>query len=37
MYTCRPGLDVDFGYRAGLNSAAIARQWLLGITFRGAP
>jgi hypothetical protein len=37
IYTCRPGLDIDVGYRAGLNSAAIARQWLLGITFRGAP
>lgn len=37
IYTCRPGLDIDVGYRAGLNSAAIARQWLLGITFRGSP
>jgi len=37
IYTCRPGLDVDVGYRAGLNRAAVARQWLLGITFRGSP
>ena len=37
IYTWRPGLDVDVGYRAGLNSAAGARQWLLGITFRGSP
>jgi len=37
IYTWRPGLDVDVGYRAGLNSAAVARQWLLGITFRGSP
>jgi hypothetical protein len=37
IFTCRPGLDVDVGYRSSLNSAAIAKQWLLGITFRGAP
>lgn len=37
IYTFRPGLDVDIGYRSHLNGAAIARQWLLGITFRGAP
>jgi len=36
IYTCRPGLDVDIGYRSHLNSAAIDRQWLLGVTFRGA-
>jgi hypothetical protein len=37
IYTFRPGLDVDVGYRSHLNSAAIARQWLLGVTYRGAP
>jgi hypothetical protein len=37
IYSWRPGLDVDVGYRAGLNSVAVARQWLLGITFRGSP
>lgn len=37
IFTFRPGVDVDIGYRSHLNSAAIARQWLLGITFRGAP
>jgi len=28
---------VDIGYRSCLNGVAIARQWLLGIAFRGAP
>ena len=37
IYTVRPGLDVDAGYLVGLNSAAVNRQWLLGITFRWAP
>lgn len=37
IYTARPGLDLDVGYRARLNSAAIAKQWLLGITYRWAP
>jgi hypothetical protein len=37
IYTIRPGLDVDAGYLVGLNSAAVTRQWLLGITFRWAP
>ena len=37
IYTVRPGLDVDIGYRAGLNAAAVAKQWLLGITYRWAP
>ena len=36
IYTARPGLDIDVGYRGGLNSAAPQRQWLLGITYRGA-
>ena len=29
IYTARPGLDVDIGYRAGLNAAAIARVTVL--------
>jgi hypothetical protein len=37
IYTVRPGLDVDVGYRGGLTAAAPDRQWLLGITVRGAP
>ena len=37
IYTLRPGLDIDAGYRAALNSAAVARQWLLGFTYRWAP
>lgn len=37
IYTLRPGFDIDAGYRAALNSAAIARQWLLGLTYRWAP
>jgi len=37
IYTIHPGLDLDAGYRARLNSAAVARQWLLGITYRWAP
>lgn len=36
IYTARPGLDLDVGYRGQLNSAAPQRQWLLGITYRGA-
>lgn len=36
IYTARPGLDLDVGYRGGLNSAVPRRQWLLGITYRGA-
>ena len=36
IYTVRPGLDLDVGYRGRLNSAAPQRQWLLGITYRGA-
>jgi hypothetical protein len=37
IYTVRPGFDLDIGYRGALNSAAPDRQWLLGITVRGAP
>lgn len=37
IYTARPGLDLDVGYRGRLNTAAPIRQWLLGITYRGAP
>jgi hypothetical protein len=37
IYTARPGLDLDVGYRGRLDSAAPVRQWLLGITYRGAP
>lgn len=37
IYTVAPGLDVDAGYRAGLNSAAVEKQWLFGVTYRWAP
>src|SRR5262249_40083592 len=37
IYTIRPGLDVDVGYRQGLNPVAPEHQYLLGITYRGAP
>ena len=37
IYTVRPGLDLDAGYRGRLNSAAGPQQWLFGVTFRGAP
>jgi outer membrane putative beta-barrel porin/alpha-amylase len=37
IYTLRSGLDVDVGYRSALNSAAVAKQWLLGLTYRWAP
>ncbi len=37
IYSLRSGFDVDVGYRAALNSAAIARQWLIGLTYRWAP
>jgi hypothetical protein len=36
IYTVRPGLDVDAGFRAPLNPGAPAQQWLVGITYRGA-
>jgi hypothetical protein len=36
IYTARPGLDLDAGYRSRINSVAPLRQWLLGITYRGA-
>lgn len=36
IYTARPGLDLDIGYRAGLTTTATKTQWLLGITYRGA-
>ncbi|MEJ0038063.1 MAG: hypothetical protein WDO68_18630 [Gammaproteobacteria bacterium] len=37
IYTAFPGLDFDSGYRARLNSVAPSGQWLLGVTYRGAP
>jgi hypothetical protein len=36
IYTARPGLDLDVGYRGRLSSAAPLQQWLLGSTCRGA-
>ena len=36
IYTIRPGLDVDAGFRERLNTGAPAQQWLVGITYRGA-
>jgi hypothetical protein len=36
IYTVRPGLDLDVGYRGRIDSVAPLRQWLLGITYRGA-
>ncbi|MBS0420672.1 MAG: transporter [Proteobacteria bacterium] len=35
IYTARPGLDLDLGYRGRVTNAAPYRQWLLGITYRG--
>jgi hypothetical protein len=37
IYTMASGLDLDIGYRAGLNRAAPAHEWLLGLTYRWAP
>ena len=37
IYTTSFGLDLDVGYRARLNAAAVAREWLLGLTYRWAP
>ncbi len=37
IYTIRPGLDIDTGFRGRLNGTGPAQQFLLGITFRGAP
>jgi Putative MetA-pathway of phenol degradation len=36
IYTVRPGLDVDVGYRGRIGVVGPVHQWLLGITFRGA-
>jgi hypothetical protein len=36
IYTARPGLDLDVGFRGSINRDAVAKQWLLGITYRGA-
>jgi hypothetical protein len=36
IYTVRPGLDVDVGYRGRIGGVAPVHQWLPGITFRGA-
>jgi hypothetical protein len=36
IYTVRPGLDVDVGYRGRVSAVGPVHQWLLGITFRGA-
>jgi hypothetical protein len=37
VYTVQPGLDVDFGYQSTLRHTTLARQWLLGLTYRFAP
>lgn len=37
IYTVHPGLDIDAGYLAGLNSSSVDRQWLVGVTYRWAP
>lgn len=37
IYTIRPGLDIDVGFRNRLNSVGPVQQYLVGITFRGAP
>jgi hypothetical protein len=37
IYTVRPGLDIDVGFRARLNGTGPTQQWLLGVTVRGAP
>jgi hypothetical protein len=36
IYTARPGLDLDIGYRGRVSADGPVHQWLLGITFRGA-
>ena len=36
IYTLRPGLDIDAGFRGRVNASGPVQQWLLGITFRGA-
>lgn len=36
IYTARPGLDLDVGFLAPVNSTAVAKQWLVGVTYRGA-
>lgn len=35
IYTVKPGIDIDLGYREGLNVAAPTRQLLFGFTCRG--
>jgi hypothetical protein len=36
IYTIRPGLDIDVGFRERLTPVGPAHQWLLGITYRGS-
>jgi hypothetical protein len=37
IYTIRPGLDVDIGYRSSVQTIVASREWLVGITHRFAP
>jgi hypothetical protein len=37
IYTIRPGLDIDAGFRGRINGTGPVQQVLLGLTFRGAP
>ncbi|HEY4079358.1 MAG TPA: hypothetical protein VGM81_01570 [Burkholderiaceae bacterium] len=36
IYTIKPGLDADIGWRSSLGPIAATRQWLLGLTYRFA-
>ncbi len=37
IYTARPGLDLDVGFRSRVGAVGPAQQWLFGLTWRGAP
>jgi len=36
IWTARPGLDLDVGYRRNFNAPSLNRQWLAGLTYRFA-
>jgi hypothetical protein len=36
IWTARPGLDLDVGYRRNFNAPSLDRQWLAGLTYRFA-
>ena len=37
IFTARPGLDIDVGFRGRLGAIGPVQQWLFRLTYRGAP